>query len=236
MNEENKRINILRRDYGGLSESEYNRLQKQFKCDLVFAYNKKVNEIVSVINNRASNDKDKLWLLFDYFTKEDMKYDLNRVHSNGLVSHPGYTFSNYELFKVSQVEKYPAVLFNKGVCITFSKAFEDICNNKLNIPCRIVNGYTGLQHAWNIVLLDGEVKHIDVAYALINRNRIDKRNFFLQSLDDIKNISGDRTVESNIFELKEEMLEQYKNIHPQIRIIPKISILNDNDSKKGRRI
>ena len=152
-----------------------------------------------------------------------------------MVSHPGYTFSNYELFKVSQNEKYPAVLFNKGVCITFSKAFEDICNNKLNIPCRIVNGYTGLQHAWNIVLLDGEVKHIDIAYALINRNRIDKKYFFLQSLENIENISGDRTVESNIFELKKEMLEQYKSIHPQIRIIPKISIIDNNDLKKGRR-
>ena len=235
-----------RNDMGEIvTKEEFERERQRFEKDVNEAYESKANEIISRINSSTQNDIQKLWLLYDYLTGDNMQYNLQRTTSDGRMAiDVQYEFPPYRNWKVSHSTKYPALLNNSGVCRTYSLAFEDIAN-KLGIPCRVVTGYTGMEHAWNIVLINGEVKHVDVAYAIMRRNFSDKRDFFLKKFDELIQHSGSRTITNSVNELTNEMIDQYKQLHPQIRVIsrtdiettPKITVINrtDTDEIKGMK-
>lgn len=248
-----------RNDLGEIvTKEEFEKERHEFERDVDEAYNRKANQIISKINAITSNDIQKLWLLYDYLTWDNMIYNLQGTTHNGrMASDVQYDFPPYKNWKISHSTKYPALLNNSGICKTYSLAFEDIAN-KLKIPCRVVTGYTGMEHAWNIVLINGEVKHIDVAYAIMRRSASDKKNFFLKSLDELIQYGGSRTLNTSIDELTNEMINQYKQLHPQIKVIsrtdteinpgitvikrsdgknePKITILNRNDNNETKRM
>lgn len=113
-------------------------------------------------------------MLFEYFTRSEMKYVMPGVFSNGRLSQIKKYWHNGLLY--TNAQKYPAVFDQEGVCATYSLAFEDIAN-RLGIPCRVVLGDTGMEHAWNVVYLNGEIKHIDIAFALMYRSN--KNAYFL---------------------------------------------------------
>lgn len=203
----------------------------KFENEVEFAYNKKANEILSKINNIATNDTEKLWILYDYLTADNMHYNLQETTQDGrLALDIQYDFAPYTTWKISHSTKYPALLNNAGVCKTFSLAFEDLAN-KLGIPCRVVTGFTGMEHAWNIVLIHNQIKHIDVAYALMFKEHINKKNYFLKNLEEL----GSRTIDLSVNELIIEMQNQYNQIHPKINVInrsdmePKIHIISPFD-------
>ena len=117
--------------------------------------------------------------LYVDLTSDDMKYDLRQTTTDGRRS-IGFTyeFPPYKSWGINNNTKYAVILNHSGVCGSYSEAFKDICN-KMDIPCEIVTGYTGMDHAWNVVMEDGVLKHIDIAYAIMNRNRQDKQNYFI---------------------------------------------------------
>lgn len=247
-----------RNDLGEIvTKEEFEKERQKFIKDVNEAYETKANEIISKINATTSDDIQKLWLLYDYLTGDNMKYNLQETTSDGKMAiDVQYDFPPYKSWKISHSTKYPALLNNSGICKTYSLAFEDI-TNRLGVPCRIVTGYTGMEHAWNIVLINGEIKHIDVAYAIMRRNISDKRNFFLKSLDELIQYGGNRTLNTPVDELKNEMINQYKQLHPKIKVFsrtdtetnlgitvikrndveikPKITIINRNDNNEEKR-
>lgn len=84
-----------------------------------------------------------------------MQYNLQRTTSDGRMAiDVQYEFPQ-KLESFSQY-KVPTLLNNSGICKAYSLAFEDIAN-KLGIPCRVVTGYTGMEYAWNIVLINGKL-------------------------------------------------------------------------------
>ncbi len=214
-----------------ISKDEFDILRDKFQKDVDNTYNEKANQIIFRINNIATSDEEKLWMLFDYLSSENMIYNLQGTTQDGrLALDYGYSFAPYKSWKIRQGTKYPALLNNSGVCITYSLAFEDLAN-KLGIPCRVVNGYTGMEHAWNIVLINNQLKQIDVAYAIMNRKMNNKKDFFL------KDTLSNRTISSNLSDLEKDLREQYTKEHPQIKIIsrtdePTIKIISRTDNNE----
>lgn len=218
-------MRVLARSYyddngNAISKEEYDRKYAEF----VQAYQRKYENIVSVIvnqiNGRCKTNKEKMILLFDYLTSSDMKYDLAGTNSNGRrATHPGYQFPPYgRYWLIDQDTKYPAILYKSGVCGSYSKTFEDICK-RLNIPCKVVVGNAGMDHAWNVVLENGELKHIDIAYAIMNRKNKSKMNYFMKSFAELQQVCGNRTMNQNERKLIEELT-------------PKMRVKNRTDSEK----
>ena len=151
--------NITCRNDNGevVSKEEFDILWDKFQKDVDDAYNEKAEQIISRINNVASTNIEKLWMLFDYLTSENMVYNLKGTTQDGRSALDyGYSFAPHKLWKIEQRTKYPALLNNSGVCKTYSLAFEDLAN-RLGIPCRVVYGYTGMEHAWNVVLINNQL-------------------------------------------------------------------------------
>lgn len=204
-----------------VSKEEYESELTKFKIDVEAQYNMQVNVILKEINSNSHSDKEKLWMLYNYLTSDNMSYDLTRT-SDGKSAHPQrYSFRNYKKLTIAQDSKYPAILNNSGICITYALAFEDIAN-RLGIPCRVVSGDTGMNHAWNVVLIDNELKQIDVAYAIMNRKISDKKDFFLKDSFD------GRKITSSVSELEKDMRKQQES--PKIRIDSR----TDNNDEEPR--
>lgn len=80
-----------------------------------------------------------------------------------------------------------------GVCEDFAKEFKDICD-KLNLPCEIIRGQIlsdGVEcgHAWNVVMINGKLKHIDISGAIHCKDGTNPENttdeFFLKTFDEL---------------------------------------------------
>ncbi len=182
-----------------ISKEEFDRLVAQFDKEVDDAYNKEADAIVERINRSAHTDVEKLWKLFDYLTSEEMIYYLERT-DGGFAINEGYKWNGHTHFLIDTRTKYPVLLLHKGVCENYSLAFADLAN-RLGIPCRQITGFTSMHHAWNVVLIDDEVKHIDVTYAIMYRNT-PKRNYFLN------NDLGKRRIDSSLADLVRDMRKQ----------------------------
>ena len=194
-----------------ISQEEFKTKYAKFVAAYEKEYEQKVERIVEEINNECETNRDKLWALFNYLIADKMKYDLVEKVSQGKRStHPGYQFTPYgKVWRIKQGTKYPAILFNSGVCGSYSATFEDICQ-KLKIPCKTVYGFAGMDHAWNVVLEDGQLKHIDIAYAIMNRDQKDKADYFMKSFAELQEKCGNRTMNQTTTELINELAPQLK--------------------------
>lgn len=142
-------------------------------------WNRRVAVIVSEINKVAKTDYDKILALYNYFTSDNMKYVFIGFSPRSTTLAMPKTYS-YLGGVVSQYDKYPALFFNEGVCCTYAKAFEDVAH-KLGIPCLYVDGMTTMEHAWNAVLIDNQIKYIDVAFYLMGERTLNRKmNYFLK--------------------------------------------------------
>ena len=202
-----------------VSEEEFQILYRDFENKYKKKYEDFVNQLIAQINNRCSNNRQKIKMLFDYLTSDDMKYDLRQTTTDGRRS-IGFTyeFPPYKSWGINNNTKYAVILNHSGVCGSYSEAFKDICN-KMDIPCEIVTGYTGMDHAWNVVMEDGVLKHIDIAYAIMNRNRQNKQNYFMKTYEELQQTAGRRTMNISTDELKD-------------RLTPKINVINRSDKIK----
>lgn len=85
-----------------------------------------------------------------------------------------------------------------GVCENFAREFKDICD-KLNLPCEIIRGQIlsdGVEcgHAWNAVMINGKLKHIDVSSAIHCKDGTNPENtanqFFLKTFEELITIDN----------------------------------------------
>ena len=189
-----------------ISKEKFDRKYAEFVQAYECKYEQIVSYIIEQINSRCNTNKEKLRMLFEYMTNDNMKYDLVGVSVDGKrATHPGYVFPPYGSgWRIDQFTKFPVILNNAGVCKSFSLAFEDVCK-KLNIPCKVVDGYTGMDHAWNVVLENGQLKHIDIAYAIMKKDTINKSDCFMKSFAELQQACGNRTMNQNENELIEEL-------------------------------
>lgn len=85
-----------------------------------------------------------------------------------------------------------------GVCENFAREFKDICD-KLNLQCEIIRGQIlsdGVEcgHAWNVVMINGKLKHIDISGAIHCKDGTNLENqpedFFAKTFDELIKIDN----------------------------------------------
>lgn len=113
----------------------------------------KALEILQKIITPNMSDRDKVKAIHDY-----------------LVKHTEYDFDNYlnKTIPKESYSAYGALIKGIAVCQGYSEAF-NLLANLAGVPSIIVSGeasgYGGYgSHAWNLVLVDGEVRHVDVTW------------------------------------------------------------------------
>lgn len=58
---------------------------------------------------------------------------------------------------------YSALVNGESVCAGYARAFQYLMQ-RLGIPCYYCTGYSGENHAWNIILIDGMYRNVDVTW------------------------------------------------------------------------
>jgi transglutaminase/protease-like cytokinesis protein 3 len=141
------------------------------RINLEKEYQKQILRIANEIKNAKTfiTKKEQLRLLYEWFIN-NTKYDsdiLNNRNELGLYTNILYNYNGYEFYSN---EKYAPILLHKGTCVSFSKAFKDICD-ELNIECRVVSSkdsdatcFKSEAHSWNEVVLDGNVYTVDLTF------------------------------------------------------------------------
>ncbi|MDR2646696.1 MAG: hypothetical protein LBB67_01020 [Oscillospiraceae bacterium] len=77
-----------------------------------------------------------------------------------IVTHTWYDLSNPEIWEIYSV--YGVLGAGKGVCQGYAQSFL-LLMQKLGVPC-IFLGSVGMNHAWNLVQIDGSWYHVDTTW------------------------------------------------------------------------
>lgn len=115
----------------------------------------------------SMNDLEKALTIHDYLVL-NCEYDEER-RLNGTA--PAYSHS-----------AYGALVDGRTVCDGYSHAYAYILEDKLGIPCELVTSES-MNHAWNMILIDGAWYHVDVTWDDPVWDRIGKvqHSYFLLS-------------------------------------------------------
>ena len=80
-----------------------------------------------------------------------------------------------------------------GICNDFAKEYKELCS-VFDLPCEVVRGQilsNGIEcgHAWNVVMINGKLKHIDISGAIHCNDGTDQENivynFFLKTFSEL---------------------------------------------------
>lgn len=131
---------------------EYFETDKEVIAETTAELDEATEEIMMCLNENMT-DFEKVMTVHDYMVL-NYEYD--------------YTYSNYDITIMTN---------KKGVCMSYALAFKHLMN-ELGIECLYVSsGDDAMNHAWNLVKIDGEWYHIDltwddpgVAYAQVRHN------------------------------------------------------------------
>ena len=116
---------------------------------------KSLDNIISKLNLDGKSDKEKYREIYKILCKEII-YDDEMADV--------ITNENFESELNIYRQTYGAIVRGKTVCTGYATAFKAICD-RVNLPCWIIFGTAdGEEHAWNSVILDGEVKYVDATW------------------------------------------------------------------------
>ena len=71
--------------------------------------------------------------------------------------------ASYSLSSAMNQSAYSALVTGDTVCAGYSRAFQYVMQ-RLGIPCYYCTGYSGEDHAWNIIKIDGSYYNVDVTW------------------------------------------------------------------------
>lgn len=137
-----------------------------FKFDDSSEFKEEVDNILSSVSDEMS-DIEKALAVHDYFAR-NYEYD--------------YTYENSDIEEIFSEKK--------GVCQAYSDAYTYIMQKKLGIECYTLSS-RNLNHAWNVIKIDGEWYHVDVTWDDPTFNGNDyfgavRHQYFLISSDTIR--------------------------------------------------
>lgn len=69
----------------------------------------------------------------------------------------------YDTLALLNQSAYSALVNGKSVCAGYARAFQYLMN-ELGVPCYYCIGYSGENHAWNIIKMDGKYYNVDVTW------------------------------------------------------------------------
>lgn len=122
--------------------------------EISLQYNSTVNDLEeakSVFEAKAESILNGAGSLSDSYAKERYVHD-------ALIS-----LVDYNTGASMNQSAYSALINGKTVCAGYARTYQYLLQ-QLNIPCYYCTGYSGQNHAWNIVLLDGVYYNVDVTW------------------------------------------------------------------------
>lgn len=96
--------------------------------------------------------------ILDEAQKKETDLEKERLVHNALIKKADYATSS-----AMNQSAYSALVSGDTVCAGYARAFQYLMQ-KLNIPCYYCTGYSGENHAWNIVQIDGAYYNVDVTW------------------------------------------------------------------------
>ena len=116
---------------------------------------KSLDDIVANLNIDGKSDKEKYREIYKVLCKN---VDYDDEMANVIINEDLESDLNFYR------QTYGALVREKTVCTGYATAFKAICD-RVNLPCWVVFGTAdGEEHAWNSVILDGEVKYVDATW------------------------------------------------------------------------
>lgn len=146
---------------------------------------------------------------------DDMEdYEKALIVHDWLAVYCEYDYERYLTNSIPNVSHtaYGALVEKLAVCDGYSKAFQYIMQNKLGIPCYLTSSST-INHAWNIILIDGQYYHIDVTWDDPVRDQIGRvgHDNFLRSdagITETKHTGWDSTLKAEDDSYKDALWAQ----------------------------
>ena len=108
-------------------------------------------EFRSTFETQANRILNQAWNLADDYEKE--KYIHNRL----------LELVEYQSGAALSQSAYSALVNGKTVCAGYARAFQYLMQ-QMGIPCYYCTGYSGENHAWNIIYLYGEYYNVDLTW------------------------------------------------------------------------
>ncbi len=160
-----------------ISEADYVKVLEAVRCEQLMLF---------YLSDRTLGDFDTF--THSYTINFTYKYDVEEASemlreteaaANEIISQLDDNMSDYEKLKyihdylVLNVESavegdyvdsvYGALVNKKALCEGYAKAFSYLCN-LIGVENMIVTGYTGVDHMWNMVKLEGSWYHVDIGW------------------------------------------------------------------------
>jgi len=193
------------------------------------------NDTVKDLEEAQKKFEEQAQLILDGAVKQASDYDKEVYVHDALVKRVEYRANA----KMSQ-SAYSALVNGESVCAGYARAFQYLMQ-QLNIPCYYCTGYSGEDHAWNIIELKRNYYNVDVTwddtkpttYDFLNKTDIDFAQTHVRkslsvylpactggtlvaantnSEDTLENISDDTTSQE---EIAGSNLDAYINPDPQ---------------------
>ena len=83
---------------------------------------------------------------------------------------------------------YGALVTGSTICTGYALAYKGLCE-RLDLPCQVVTGnIEGVGHAWNVILLDGNIRYVDAtaadtardsSYFLMTEEQLKERGYYM---------------------------------------------------------
>ena len=119
------------------------------------------------VNTVSRDEKLSQWidLIISKIILPDMTdYEKEKAVHDYLITYLEYDTQPESMVPDSSFNALGALETRIAVCNAYAELMTLILN-RIDIPCRTVMGYAnGIEHAWNMVLIDGEIYHVDVTW------------------------------------------------------------------------
>lgn len=137
-------------------------------------YNIRIDKLISMVPLDLTQE-EKIKFIFNWLAN-NINYEHNLNYNiDGSVSCSKINI--YNNWGISVSDKYAPLLLKKTICSGIVSVVNDICS-KLGIESSSIVGETRelengarLKHVWNVIMIDGLHRHLDVIYGIYNKEK-----------------------------------------------------------------
>ncbi len=176
-------LNAISEEKESLDVSDFSLTAEEAETVLLDVVSENANSVSRLVDYRILDDENGLILCFEYgeaaisffatrSNRSEIEKEKQRILScveesmsdmeKALVVHD-YMALNYAYDETYSIYSADGMFEHKtGVCQAYAEAFKEIMT-ELDIPCQIATS-RNMNHAWNLVKIDGEWYHVDVTW------------------------------------------------------------------------
>lgn len=189
-----------------VSKETFDKEWDSFQNELTEEYDRRVDELLESIPE-SIDDEEKIKMIYMWIV-DNVEYEHQLdYNADGSVSVP--TVPIYNNWGIQVSDKRAPIILKKAICSGLSPFLASILK-RLNIECHLIRGETRelesgirLKHMWNVVLINGEYRHIDVTYGIFNKESgEDPLKYFNLSDEELQKIGPHTNYDYSAFKEK----------------------------------